>query len=162
MNHILVMGVAGAGKTTLAQALAQALSADFVDGDDFHTPEARAKMAQGKALSDADRSPWLMRLKVRLDQSAVPVVLACSALKQAYRDRLSVGICVYIHIEADLAVARLVARAGHFAGEALLASQLGALEPPVSKAGFNLITVRACDSTQVQLEEVLKHTHPLG
>src|SRR5664280_415119 len=88
---VVVMGVAGCGKTTFGRALAQARGLPFFDGDEFHSTDARAKMSAGIALTDGDRAPWLARIGSRLgDECALPqgAVIACSALRRAYRDRL--------------------------------------------------------------------------
>jgi len=135
-RHILVMGVCGCGKSSLGQALAEALGLDFVEGDALH-PEANVRlMAAGTPLTDADRAGWLDALAARL--AAVPAgqgaVLACSALKRAYRDRLRQAApaleTVYLHGEAALLAQRLHARKGHYMPASLLPSQLATLEPP--------------------------------
>lgn len=137
-RHILVMGVCGCGKSSLGQGLAQALGLDFLEGDDLH-PEANVRlMAAGTPLTDADRAGWLDALAERL--AAVPagqgVVLACSALKRAYRDRLrqaAPGLeTVYLHGDAALLARRLQARQGHYMPASLLPSQLATLEPPTA------------------------------
>jgi gluconokinase len=143
MEHILVMGIAGAGKTTLGRALALRLAALFVDGDDHHSEDARAKMAAGVALSDQDRAPWLVALASMLKDSPDRVVLACSALTPAYRAVLGVGLCVYLEILADLARTRLSQRQDHFAGPALLPTQIATLVPPTADEGFALLVVPA-------------------
>lgn len=132
----LVMGVAGAGKTTVAQRLAQQLAADFLDADAFHSEANKAKMAAGIGLTDADRLPWLASLQRQLAQAEAEqrsLVLACSALKRAYRQILSQGLAVqilYLHGSRELLLERLMARQGHFAGASLLDSQLATLEVP--------------------------------
>lgn len=132
---ILVMGVAGSGKSTVARALAQALALELIEGDDFHPQENVQKMSRGMPLTDEDRWPWLDALaqamqKVR-DRGA-DAVLTCSALKQAYRDRLMAPDVqlVFLKVSASVAHARLAHRAGHFFPAALLQSQLQTLEEP--------------------------------
>jgi gluconokinase len=134
---IVVMGVSGAGKTEHGRALAEALGWDFADADSHHTPENIAKMRAGTALSDADRAPWLATLRAEIERrlaAARPLVLACSALKQSYRDALWADRprmrLVFLEGPRDLIAARLAARAGHFMPPALLDTQLAALEPP--------------------------------
>ena len=132
------MGVAGSGKTTVGSALAAALGWRFVDADEHHTPGSVAKMARGEPLTDADRWPWLDRLRAIVAASLAadePLVLACSALKAAYRARLVGGDARrvrFVHLTGTPEVlrARLEGRAGHFMKPGMLASQLAALEPP--------------------------------
>lgn len=131
--NLIVMGVSGAGKTSLGQALAAALGADFTDADDLHPPENRARMAAGQPLTDADRWPWLDLVAQALAAPGARVV-ACSALKRVYRDRLRAGagpvVLVWPHGPAAVIAARMAARKGHFMPPALLESQLATLEPP--------------------------------
>ncbi|RKG97089.1 gluconokinase [Corallococcus sp. CA053C] len=134
---IIVMGVSGTGKSTVGQALADRLGWSFEDADDLHSPESRRKMASGTPLTDADRQPWLVLLRARLEKALTQgedLVLAFSALKRAYRERLSVDASrerwVYLHAPAAVIQARLQERVGHFMPPALLPSQLGAMEPP--------------------------------
>ncbi len=155
MDHILVMGIAGAGKTTLARALADRLGIDFVDADDFHGDDARTKMAAGIGLADTDRLPWIARIKAHLKASPTRVALACSALKQAHRRTLGATTWVYLEIEGDLAAQRLASRAGHFAGESLLESQLLALETPTPSETGLLINVSAAMTTDDQIATII-------
>jgi gluconokinase len=130
---VLVMGVAGVGKTTIGEALAKALGARFIDADDYHPPENVAKMKAGIALSDEDRWPWLQRLNGILEDEQ-NAVLACSALKESYRQRLSEGISkfitVYLHASAELIRSRMATRTHRYMPATLLESQFAALEPP--------------------------------
>jgi len=133
---VLVMGVCGCGKTTVGQALARELGWRFLDADDFH-PEANvAKMARGVALIDDDRWPWFDRVVAemrRLNAMGQHAVVACSALKQAYRDRLAGGGDVHVvYLKGDAAKIepRLTQRKGHFMPASLLPSQFAALEEP--------------------------------
>jgi gluconokinase len=134
-----VMGVSGSGKTTVAQGLAERLGWVFLEGDAFHPAANVEKMARGIPLDDDDRWPWLSRLheaiaQARTDYPDLGVVVACSALKQAYRDRLSRGedemVWVYLKGEFELLQQRLQARSDHFMPPTLLASQLADLEEP--------------------------------
>lgn len=134
---IIVMGVAGSGKSTLGLALAADLGWPFVEGDDYHPPENRAKMARGEPLNDADRAPWLARLAavVRdLQRRGGNGVLACSALKAAYRETLAAGVrearFVFLCGDPEVIRQRLAGRTGHFLPAGLLDSQLADLEPP--------------------------------
>lgn len=134
---VVVMGVTGAGKTTVGQRLATALGAEFVDADDYHPPENVAKMRAGVPLDDDDRRPWLAGLNALLREGAARgtgVVLACSALKGAYRATLLAGLpaarVVFLRGSRELIAARLATRRGHYMNPALLESQFAALEPP--------------------------------
>ena len=135
---VVVMGVAGCGKSTIARCMAQALGITFIEGDAFHSPENVQKMTQGIALDDADRQGWLDRLGEELQQSSGGAVLSCSALKRAYRDRLRRAApalrFVHLRIDQDLANARVAARAPvHLFPTSLVASQFAALEDPVAE-----------------------------
>lgn len=134
---VVVMGVAGAGKTTVGRLLARRLGYDFAEGDAFHPDRNVEKMRAGIPLSDADRGPWLDALAREIEAwraAGRDVVLACSALKRSYRERLVRGRpgLRLVHLRGDPALlrARLEARRGHFMPAALLESQLEALEPP--------------------------------
>ena len=134
---IVVMGVSGAGKTVLGGALATELGWDFADADDFHPPANLAKMGAGSPLDDADRAPWLAALRARVERALAeerPLVLACSALRQAYRDALWADRprmrLVHLDGPREVLAARLVARTGHFMPVALLDSQFATLETP--------------------------------
>ena len=134
---IVVMGVSGAGKTTVGRALAETLGWPFYDGDDFHPPANIEKMRQGVPLTDADRRPWLETLRALIArhlQEGRPAVLACSALKRSYRDvlrRAGEGV-QFVHLAADYETIRrrLKARRGHFFDPKLLQSQFDDLEAP--------------------------------
>jgi gluconokinase len=142
---VVVMGVSGSGKSTVGRRLATELGVPFVDGDDEHTPAAKARMAQGIPLDDAWRAPWLDRLDAILrDHVDNGLVLACSALTRAYRRRLAGGVprVAFVALVAtrEVLAERLAARHGHFAGVALLDSQLATLE-----LGDDVITVDATE-----------------
>ena len=134
---VLVMGIAGCGKSTVGQRLAAALGWPFFDADDFHPAANIAKMASGTPLDDADRAPWLERLRQLIGEqvaAGISAVLACSALKQSYRERLLGGCAearvVYLQASRALLAVRLRERVHHFFPAALLDSQLAALEEP--------------------------------
>ena len=134
-DGIVVMGPAGSGKTTVGRALAGRLGGSFIDADDFHSPAAVTSMAAGRPLTDADREPWLDAVAgaiVATRSSGVPVV-ACSALRVPYRERLRsvAGDLAFVHLtgDADLIRGRVLARAGHFMSAGMLPSQLATLEP---------------------------------
>jgi gluconokinase len=137
MTVVLVMGVSGSGKTTVGRRLARELGAVFLEGDRFHPESNIAKMARGEPLDDTDRWPWLDRLAgelARASGAGESVVLACSALKRSYRDRLRRGApelrLVFLRGSKALIRERLQARTEHFMPAGLLDSQLGALEEP--------------------------------
>ncbi len=133
---VIVMGVVGAGKTTIGQLLAEQLGWTFADADDFHPTANIEKIRHGIPLTDEDRQPWLQGLRAAITNwiaKGSDAVLACSALKRSYRDLLAVGPevrFVFLKGDADLIAARLRARHGHFADEKILASQLADLEEP--------------------------------
>jgi carbohydrate kinase (thermoresistant glucokinase family) len=130
---VLVMGVSGSGKNTVGEPLAQRLGWKFIDGDDYHPPENVKKMAAGIALQDGDRWPWLDRLNAILRQEKDAVV-ACSALKEAYRRRLLAGLFPYtiVHLRGsfELIRSRVEARKHRYMPASLLQSQFDTLEPP--------------------------------
>jgi len=162
---ILVMGIEGTGKTTVGKLLAERLCWDFADADDFHSAANKEKMKLGIALTDADRAPWLAAIRAQIWRwIAVKKngVITCSALKQSYRDELlsppdgQAGGAdeiktVYLHGTYALIAARLRQRHGHFAGEALLASQFATLEEPNDAISIDV------DQTPEQIvEEVMR------
>lgn len=133
----VVMGVAGAGKTTVGRLLARRLGWRFEEGDALHPAQNVAKMRRGEPLDDADRAPWLAAIAARIDawrRDGVRGVVTCSALKRAYReaiigDRPDVRL-VYLHGSRQLLAERLAARTGHFMPPSLVDSQLATLQPP--------------------------------
>jgi len=134
---IILMGVSGSGKTTIGHLLAQDLGWPFYDGDDFHPPSNIDKMRQGIPLTDDDRDAWLTTLRHQIDtlvDTRQSAVLACSALKQTYRERLGRGQpevrLFYLKGDPALIRQRLLARQGHFMPADLLASQFATLEEP--------------------------------
>jgi len=138
---VLLMGVAGVGKTTIGEALARELGWRFIDADDYHPPQNVAKMKAGIPLNDEDRWPWLARLN-KLLRDETDAVLACSALKAAYRERLAQGVAdfttVYLHGSSELIRARIAARKHRYMPAALLDSQLATLEPPADAISIDV------------------------
>lgn len=138
-QHLVVMGVAGCGKSSLGAAVAATLGVPLIEGDDFHPPANRAKMSAGQALDDADRAGWLDVLAGQLAAHPQGAVLTCSALKRAYRDRLRAarpGLrFAWVDIDRATAAQRVAARGGHFFSPTLVASQFDALEPPTGEPG---------------------------
>jgi gluconokinase len=140
---VVVMGVAGAGKSTVAEALAQQLDLPFIEADDFHSSEARAKTQRGEAMTDDDRWPWLDRLNAELRARPDGAVVACSALGERHRARLLDGVddahLVHLTGDPELLRSRLEARRGP-AGPELLESQLATLEPPADAVTVDVAT----------------------
>ena len=134
MLRLVIMGVSGCVKSTVGAALAARLGIAYRDGDDLHPPENVARMNAGVALNDADRWPWLDLVAQVLADEA-PVVVGCSALRRAYRDRLRTGAggqVDFVHLAGsrEVIAGRMAARQGHYMPVALLDSQFAALEPP--------------------------------
>jgi gluconokinase len=147
-SAVVVMGVSGCGKSTVARACAQRLGWTMVEGDDFHTPESVAKMRAGTPLTDADRTEWLQRLAGILrrhhagdgaHQAGSGVFLTCSALRRSYRELLrtaSPGLgFVFLELRFDEALCRASERPGHFFPASLVESQFATLEPPQGEPG---------------------------
>ena len=154
---IVVMGPTGSGKTTIGSLLAQQLGWDFVDADQFHSAANKEKMHQGISLTDADRAPWLAAIHQQIEQWIAEkrnVVLACSALKQSYRDLLWRGgdvKLVYLKGSYELIAQRLLTRHGHFADEHILAGQFADLEEPA-----DAITVDISAPPEKIVEEICR------
>ena len=141
---VILMGVSGSGKTTVGQLLAAELGCEFYDADDFHPPENVRKMSRGEPSNDEDRFPWLDAL-LDLARGEIEnernVVIACSALKEIYRERLQIGGKIkFVHLKGDfrLIQQRLAKRSRHFMNPALLQSQFDALEEPANAVGVEI------------------------
>jgi gluconokinase len=151
---VVLMGVSGAGKTTIGKLVAAQLGWRFIEGDDYHPPENVAKMAAGIALEDADRWPWLDALNQRIAAEHNAIV-TCSALKEAYRRRLLAGLpgarIVYLHAPKALIAARLAERKHRFMPASLLDSQFAALEPPAASIAID-VSGKAEDSVAAILQ----------
>lgn len=154
---VIVMGVTGVGKTTVGQLLAERTGWPYYDADDFHSPASVEKMRAGTPLTDDDRWPWLDRLNEVLhaaESQAASAILACSALKERYRDRLERGLhgvrWVYLKGSAELIGSRLQVRKGHYMNPALLQSQFDALEPP-----HGALTIEVNDEPAALVQRVL-------
>ena len=131
--RIVVCGVSGSGKTTVGVALARSLAVPFVDGDDLHPPDNIAKMSGGTPLSDEDRWPWLDRVGEVLDTAPSGIVVACSALRVAYRgvirSRTASAQFVFLDAQGPVLRQRMLDRPDHFMPVSLLGTQLAAVEP---------------------------------
>lgn len=153
---VVIMGVAGCGKSSFAAALSQALGWQLIEGDEFHPPENISKMRAGIALTDEDRAGWLAVLAHALLQHGPHAVLTCSALKKAYRDRLRHSLpqlCfVYLDLTREQSIARVTQRPGHYFQPALVDSQFAALEKPVNESG--VLTVDATQSIETLQAQV--------
>ena len=155
----IVMGVSGCGKSSVGKALAQSLGWDFYDADDFHPPENVSKMANGIPLDDSDRAPWLASLHDLISSSLTqnhPGVLACSALKQHYRQQLMEGNdgvqLVYLKGSYDLIWSRMEMRTEHYMKPHMLKSQFETLEEPV-----NALTVDIALTVDEIVKEISRH-----
>ena len=158
-RFLIVMGVSGCGKSSVGGALAQSLRWDFYDADDFHPPANVAKMASGTPLDDSDRAPWLASLSELISSSLKadkPGVLACSALKERYRQKLMNGNdgvqIVYLKGSYDLIWSRMEKRTDHYMKPHMLKSQFETLEEPK-----NAITVDVSMSLDGIAQDILKH-----
>lgn len=156
MGSIVLMGVAGCGKSSLGAAVAQALGWPLIEGDHFHMPASVAKMRAGMALTDEDRIGWLSTLSEELRRHPGGAVLTCSALRRRYRDRLRAAApglrFVHLALSPQEAQRRVSERAaGHYFGPDLVLSQFEALEPPIDEAG-----AMALDAT-LPLASLLEH-----
>jgi gluconokinase len=156
MSPVVIMGVAGCGKSSFAAALSQALGWQLIEGDEFHPVENVNKMRAGVPLTDEDRAGWLDVLANELVQRGPNAVLTCSALKKAYRDRLrqSVPALRFVHLDLtrEQSVARVTQRPGHYFQPALVDSQFAALEKPVDEVGvFTADATQSIETIQAQV-----------
>ncbi|MBC5764868.1 gluconokinase [Ramlibacter albus] len=145
--HVVVMGVAGCGKSEVGARLARALQLPLVEGDDFHPASNVDKMRRGVPLDDADRAGWLRTLAAELAARPQGAVLTCSALKRAYRDTLRTGAAglrfVHLALTPEQAAARVAARTDHFYPPSLVTSQFAALEDPSGEPGVVVVDASA-------------------
>lgn len=141
------MGVSGCGKSSLGEALADALALPLIEGDDFHPPANVHKMSAGIPLTDADRAGWLDTLGAQLAAHAQGAVLTCSALKRAYRDRLRAAVpelrFVFMALTPEEAQRRVASRTDHMFPASLVANQFATLESPVGEAGVIAVDATA-------------------
>ena len=156
---LIVMGVAGTGKSTVAGLLAERLKGEFQEGDALHPQANVAKMSSGIPLTDEDRWPWLDAIAAWIKdktQRGEPGILTCSALKRSYRDRLRGPnvIFVFLNGSREVIAARMASRADHFMPPALLDSQFAALEPPT--ADENVLKINLAATPAEEVAEVLR------
>lgn len=159
IRFFIIMGVSGCGKTSVGKSLAEYLGWDFYDADDFHPPENVAKMANGIPLDDSDRAPWLAALNELISaslQADRPGVLACSALKERYRQQLMNGNAgvqfVYLKGSYDLIWSRMIARKDHYMQPHMLQSQFATLEEPT-----NALTIDIALSVADMVQEIISN-----
>lgn len=162
-RRIVLMGVAGCGKSAVGAALAARLGAAYLDGDDLHPAANIAKMSRGQPLTDEDRWPWLALVGRSLANPEGVLILGCSALKRRYRDRIrevAAAPVTFVHLSGTkaLIVARMNARSGHFMPASLIDSQFAALEPPAGDEGAVTVDIdrtleRIVDDIVTRLEE---------
>ncbi|KAI0033825.1 P-loop containing nucleoside triphosphate hydrolase protein [Vararia minispora EC-137] len=169
---VVVMGVSGCGKSTLGAHIASALALPFIDADDLHPLENVEKMSRGEPLTDDDRAPWLERVRDAAAAAAAHIsadrasstVVACSALKRAYREVLRCGplraVFVHPHGARDVLLSRMSARKNHFMKEGMLDSQIKTLEDPTGEDDVVRVPVEAGMTEQVQIS--LKGLEDLG
>jgi gluconokinase len=166
---LIVMGVSGSGKSTIGERLAERLAWSYEDGDKFHPASNVAKMSAGQPLTDGDRWPWLMAIADEIDRICLAerhAVIACSALKRAYRDVLVHGRrevrIIFLDGTQALIANRLAQRKGHFMPPGLLESQFETLEPP--GAGENPVTVSIDGSVDAVVDDIIRQLRlaPLG
>jgi gluconokinase len=163
-GRIVLMGVAGCGKSSVGAALATRMGLRYRDGDDLHPPENIAKMRAGTPLTDADRWPWLDAIARELHDDP-DLIAGCSALRRAYRDRLRAGAGAtlrFVHLAGDRALiaARMQARQGHYMPPSLLDSQFSTLEAPDATEALTVNIDQPLDSLIDQIEHHLKGPQP--
>ena len=149
------MGVSGAGKTTVGKMLSEKIPCEFYDADHFHSKENIEKMRKEIPLNDADREPWLLSIRNLIEKQNSNIVIACSALKQSYRDILNIPdknvVFVYLKGEKKLLRKRLLNRKGHYAGPNLLDSQFETLEEPEDALTFSIV-----NEPEAIIEDIIK------
>ena len=156
---LVVMGITGAGKSSIAGILAGQLGWDLAEGDDLHPASNVAKMSAGTPLTDEDRWPWLERVAAWIQNhtaTGMPGIITCSALKRSYRDRLSGNNVVFAHLTAskDVIGERLAARMDHLMPASLLDSQITALEPP--EADENAVSIQVGRAPSEVAAEIIR------
>lgn len=161
IQHFVIMGVSGCGKSSIGAAFAAAIDGQFIDGDDLHPAANVEKMASGNPLNDEDRAPWLIKVGRALKGGAGPIVIGCSALKRRYRDVIRTEArqpVMFIHLSGsrEVLLARLASRSAHFMPVSLLDSQLAVLELP--DRDEDAVTVDINQSPRAVLSQLLSKT----
>lgn len=162
--RIVIMGVSGCGKSTVGAALAEAMGIPYRDGDDLHPPANVEKMRAGIPLADDDRWPWLDRVAATLRDGA-PVIVGCSALRRAYRDRIRAGAggpVQFVHLTGsrEVIAARMADRKGHYMPPSLLDSQFATLEPPGTDEAISIDIDQSLTRLISQILPLLKGPAP--
>lgn len=152
MMVIVLMGVSSSGKSTVGQLLAEKTGGQFYDGDDFHSPENVAKMKSGNPLDDEDRESWLASLAALIWEAQGLTFIACSALKEKYREVLSGAEFVFLSGTPELLAERISVRTDHYMPPGLLQSQLEALEVPEE-----VLTLDIAESSETLADQVIQH-----
>lgn len=163
-QRMVLMGVAGSGKSTVGEALAERMSARYYDGDDLHPKANIEKMSRGEALTDEDRWPWLTKVGETLGKAEGTLIIGCSALKRSYRDciRKEAGSDVtFVHLAGtrEVIAGRMGARTGHFMPTSLLDSQFATLEPPA--ADEHAVTVDIDQPLDAVVSDILRQLRDL-
>lgn len=156
---VLLMGVAGSGKTTIGRMLASQLGWPYFEADDFHSAANKEKMSRGTPLDDEDRAPWLAAIRRRIDECIAnnqSAIFTCSALKESYRhvlmDHVPAVSLVYLAGDSETLLHRMEGRSGHYMKAGMLQSQLGTLEVP-----HNALTINITESPETIVAEIRKH-----
>lgn len=162
--RLVIMGVAGCGKSTVGADLSERLRIPYRDGDDLHSADAVGKMRAGIPLNDDDRWPWLDRIAAVLNREA-PLIIGCSALRRAYRDRIrsaAGGPVTFIHLagDRDLIAARMASRSGHYMPLSLLDSQFATLERPGPDEAIEISIDQPMDAVVAQILSNLGDVRP--
>lgn len=163
-RRMVLMGVAGSGKSTVGEALAARMRARYYDGDDLHPKANIEKMSRGEALTDDDRWPWLTKVGEALGKADDTLIIGCSALKRSYRDRIrkEAGSAVtFIHLAGtrEVIAGRMGARTGHFMPTSLLDSQFATLEPPAQDE--HAVTVDIDQPLEGVVDDILRQLKDL-
>ncbi|SIS97124.1 gluconate kinase, SKI family [Roseivivax lentus] len=166
MTHVLVMGVCGTGKSSVASRLADRLGTQFIEADSYHSASAVARMSRGEPLTDADRWSWLDRIAEAAREAGGDTVIACSALKRSYRDRLAAALedlrIVHLSGSRSLVAERMAGRKDHFMPASLIDSQFALLEAPDGEDVLTIDIARPVQEIVDAAETFATRTRPLA